>query len=73
MAGSQVFSTRRIRAGVARIRRWIAGPDSPSREEARRRIRSRPGFLSSLSPEARAALLHHDGPELMGDPRAPRR
>jgi len=45
---------------------------APSREEARRRIRSKPGFLASLSPEVKAALDEFDGPEVMGPPRGKR-
>ncbi|HEX8697083.1 MAG TPA: hypothetical protein VF746_31985 [Longimicrobium sp.] len=45
----------------------------PTQEEARRRIRSRPGFFASLSPEARAAVLEYDGPEAMGPPPDERR
>jgi len=44
----------------------------PSREEARRRIHSQPGFFSSMSPEAREAILTHDGPEVIG-PRGTRK
>lgn len=40
--------------------------DLPSLEEARRRIRSKPGFFSSLTPEARAAMLAFEGPEILG-------
>jgi hypothetical protein len=32
-------------------------PEQSVREEARRLIRSKPGFFSTLSPEARAAVL----------------
>jgi hypothetical protein len=38
------------------------------REEARRRIRSRPGYLASLSPEQLEAILNYDGPEILGPP-----
>lgn len=38
------------------------------REEARRRIRSRPGFFASLRPEQREALLNYDSPEVHGPP-----
>jgi hypothetical protein len=41
---------------------------APTREEARRRIRSRPGFLRSLSPEALAAILAGEGPDYIGPP-----
>ena len=38
----------------------------PSLEEARRRMHSGPGFFSSLTPEAKAAMLAYDGPENLG-------
>ena len=38
----------------------------PSRAEARRRIRSKPGFFTSLTPEQRAIMLGYDGPEVLG-------
>ena len=41
---------------------------APSRPEARRRIRSKPGFFASLSPDARSAITR-DGPEALGPPR----
>ena len=40
-----------------------------ARKEARRRIREKPGFFASLSPEARAAILRYDDPEILGPPR----
>jgi hypothetical protein len=55
----------------SRVRRPVphaSGDPLPTREEARRRIRSRPGFFSSMSPEARAAMLAYDGPEILGPP-----
>jgi hypothetical protein len=39
---------------------------APSREVARERIRRRPGFYASLSPEARAVLESCDGPDALG-------
>jgi hypothetical protein len=55
----------------ARFARFAGSEDvpAPSREEARRRIRSKPGFFESLSPEARSAIAMYDGPEAMGPPR----
>jgi hypothetical protein len=50
---------------AARVVEWLVD-DAPSREEARRRLRSRSGFFSTLSPEARAAVLSYDGPESLG-------
>jgi hypothetical protein len=38
------------------------------REEARRRIRSKPSFFASLSPEARELMRNFDGPEMLGPP-----
>ena len=57
------------RAGgtVARVVEWRED-DAPSREEARRRIRSKPGFFATLSPAARAAVLSNDGPDYLGPP-----
>lgn len=58
----------------ALLARFAAADDvpAPSREEARRRIRSKPGFFESLSPEARSAIATYDGPEVMGPPRRKR-
>jgi hypothetical protein len=64
------------RGVLARVRGWLTPAEPPTelsvREEARRRLRSKPGFFSTLSPEARAAVLSYDGPERLGDPAAPR-
>jgi hypothetical protein len=38
----------------------------PSLEEARRRMLSKPGFFSSLTPQQKAAMLAYDGPESLG-------
>jgi hypothetical protein len=46
-----------------------AGRKATMSEEARPRIRSKPGFFESLSPEARSAIAMYDGPEAMGPPR----
>lgn len=40
--------------------------DLPSLAEARRRMLGKPGFFSSLTPEAKAAMLAYDGPEHLG-------
>lgn len=61
----------RVRRAGGRALEWPVD-DAPSREEARRRIRSKPGFFSTLSPEARAAVLSYDGPERLGLPGAVR-
>jgi hypothetical protein len=62
-----VPGARRKPGFVARIVEWVMD-DAPSREEARRRIRSKPGFFATLSPEARAAVLSDDGPDCLGPP-----
>ena len=49
----------------ARIRRAL-GLEPPSREELRRRMRSKPGLYDSLSPEALEYLRNYDGPEHLG-------
>lgn len=51
----------------ARVVSWLLD-DAPPREEARRRIRSRPGLIASLSPEALEYIRSYDGPENMGPP-----
>jgi hypothetical protein len=45
---------------------------APPREEARRRILSKPGFFASLSPDAWATIENFDGPEVIGPPRRKR-
>jgi hypothetical protein len=66
---------RRIKAGQERalprfgVRAEVA---APSREEARRRILSKPGFFASLTPGAWAVIERHDGPEVIGPPRRTR-
>jgi hypothetical protein len=62
-----VPAARRKPGLVARLVAWVVD-DAPSREEARRRIRSKPGFFATLSPEARAAVLGGDGPDYLGPP-----
>jgi hypothetical protein len=62
-----VPSTEHKRGGLARVVEWLVG-GAPTEEEVRRRIRSRPGFFASLSPEARKAILSYDGPVNMGPP-----
>lgn len=53
------------RGPFARVVEWLVD-DAPSREETRCRLRSRPGFFSTLSPEARAAVLSGEGPDHLG-------
>lgn len=50
---------------LARLRRAV-GLEAPSREEIRRRMRSKPGLIDSLSPEALEYLRNYDGPEHLG-------
>lgn len=52
---------------LARVRRAL-GLEAPSREEIRRRIRSKPGIFDSLTPEALEYIRNYDGPENMGPP-----
>jgi len=56
----------------ARIRQAVAPSEVEWREEVRRRIRSKPGFFSSLSPEVLQMVRDHRGPDFLGDP-APKR
>ena len=60
-------SSHHKRGFAARIVDWLVD-DAPSREEVRRRLQSKPGFFSTLSAEARAAVLRYDGPERLGPP-----
>lgn len=53
---------------LARLRDWLWDLDDLSPEEARRRMRSKPGFLATLSPEVLEELRSYDGPENMGPP-----
>lgn len=44
----------------------------PSRQaEIEKRLRARPSFYASLSPEQRALLEGYDGPEVLGPPPPP--
>lgn len=45
----------------------------PTEEEADRILRSRPGFIASLTPEQIEAINAYDGPEVLGDPNGPKR
>jgi hypothetical protein len=58
----------------ARLVRFAGADDlpAPSREEARRRIQSKPGFFESLTAEARSTIADHEGPEVLGPPRQKR-
>jgi hypothetical protein len=61
------------RRGVLTWIRRAFGWEQPSREEIRRRIRSKPGLYARLSPEALEYLRTYDGPEFLGPPDTPRR
>jgi hypothetical protein len=50
----------------ARVRRGIMRITVPSIAEAERRMRNASTFLSSRTPEQRAAILEYDGPEVFG-------
>ena len=68
MALDPVVPAAQTKPGIrARLIAWLVD-DAPPREEVRRRIRSKPGLLASLSPEARAKILSYDGPENHGPP-----
>lgn len=56
------------RGVFVRLRNWILDIDDLTPEEARRRIRSHPGYLETLSPEALSYMRNYDGPENMGPP-----
>ena len=60
-------ATESERALRARLAGWLVD-DAPAREEARRRIRSKPGLIASLSPEALEYIRGYDGPENIGPP-----
>jgi hypothetical protein len=55
------------------LRDWLLDIDYLTPEEARRRMRSKPGFFASLSPEAREFIKNYDGPENLGPPLSKRR
>jgi hypothetical protein len=56
----------------ARLRRALAPSEEEWREDVRRRIRSKPGFISSLSPDVLEMLRQNDDIDIMGGP-APKR
>ena len=45
----------------------------PTIEEAEARMRSRPGFIASLTPEQIAAMEEADPYEVLGSPKGPKR
>ena len=69
MKASALGIEQRPGAARSRVRGSAADLAGLTREEARRRGRSKPGLFASLSPEARAYLRSYDGPENMGPPR----
>jgi hypothetical protein len=44
---------------------------SPELAKIEERLRRRPGFFASLTPEQRAFLDNYDGPEVLGPPPPP--
>lgn len=60
----------RVSRAVGRAVRAVFMP-GPSLDEAERRLRTRPSFLASLTPEQVAGFRAYDGPEVLG--RGPRR
>lgn len=59
-------ATSRRKQMDARVRRGIMRITAPSIEAAERRMRNTSTFLSSLTPDQRAAILEYDGPEVLG-------
>jgi hypothetical protein len=55
---------------LIRLRNWLMDWDDEdlTREEMRRRMRSRPGLYASMSPETLEFLRTYDGPEVHGPP-----
>lgn len=45
----------------------------PTEEEAERILRSRPGFIASLTPAQIEAIMAYDGPQVLGSPNGPKR
>lgn len=43
-------------------------PDDAVREQARRRLRGKPGFFASLAPDTLEMIRNYDGPERLGGP-----
>ena len=57
-----------MHSGLMRRIRRVFGLEPPSREEIRRRIRSKPGIIDSLTPDALEYIRNYDGPEVHGPP-----
>lgn len=53
---------------LVRILGWLLDLDDVTPEEARRRMRSRPGLFASMSPEDLEYVRGYDGPENSGPP-----
>ena len=64
------LSAPRAPGFLGRLRNWLLDLDDyeVTREEARRRMRSRPGLFASMSPEDIEYLRTYDGPENSGPP-----
>lgn len=77
IAAAPTFAQSAPRAPLGRVSRVVRRAvqavfmPGPSFEEAERRLRTRPSFLASLTPEQIAASRAYDGPEVLG--RGPRR
>lgn len=54
-------------------RLWLRVMGLPTIEEAERRLRSRPGFIASLTPEQIAMMDATDEFDVLGDPNGPKR
>ena len=71
-----VEQPKKRKGPFARLRSFARASDrdvqAPARAVARERIRGKPGFYATLSPEARAAIQDQDGDEIIGPPRCER-
>lgn len=54
-------------------RLWLRAMGLPTIEEAERRLRSRPGFIASLTPEQIEEIMSTDEFEVLGSPNGPKR
>ena len=63
--GSRLRGPRQISEAVVRLKELLGLIDvpAPSRAVARKRIRSKPGFLSSLGAEVREMIANYDESE----------
>lgn len=67
-AAPPVPAAPRRRGLIMRILGWILDIDDITPEEARQRMRSKPGLLASLTPEQLEFIRNYDGPENLGPP-----